>query len=107
MRLYLKTFDPRRLQFGLGRRPDRLSLRRFSAVLRGLEAGQLVNVDVTKDGVTSLSGTYNVSESDYASPQFDISEYKYGDFTAAAGNTTGVDTEGLSGAQVPAPIPTI
>jgi hypothetical protein len=60
---------------------------------------QLVDVDVTKDGVTSVAGTYNVAEQDYASPQLDLSEYQYGTFTPA-GTASGVDTDGLSGAQV-------
>lgn len=63
-------------------------------------SNQPVNVDVTENGTSFVSGSYNVAEQDFASPLWDEDEYQYSTFLPAAGNTTGIDSDGLSGASI-------
>lgn len=63
-------------------------------------SNQPVNVDVTENGTSFVSGSYNVAEQDFASPLWDEDSYTYGTFLPAAGNTTGIDSDGLSGATI-------
>ena len=61
---------------------------------------QPVNVEVTENGTSFVSGSYDVSEKDFASPLLDYNSYQYGNFVPAADNTAGTDSLGLSGASV-------
>lgn len=61
---------------------------------------QPVNVDVTQNGVTTIAGSYQVKEEDYESKIWDHAVYKFGDFTPSADNTTGIDSDNLSGTTV-------
>ncbi|BBX46827.1 hypothetical protein GCM10009641_40200 [Mycobacterium cookii] len=61
---------------------------------------QPVNVDVTQNGVTTIAGSYNVSEQDYENQFLDQAIYKFGNFTPAADNLTGINSDNLAGTQV-------
>jgi hypothetical protein len=63
-------------------------------------SNQPVNIDVTENGTSFVSGSYNVAEQDFASPLWDWDQYKYSNFLPAADNTTGIDSDGLSGATI-------
>jgi hypothetical protein len=63
-------------------------------------SNQPVNVEVTENGTSFVSGSYDVQEHDFASSLLDQNSYQYGDFAPAADNTTGIDSDGLSGATV-------
>jgi hypothetical protein len=61
---------------------------------------QPVNVEVTENGTSFVSGSYTVTEKDFASPYLDQDSYQYSTFVPAADNTSGIDSDGLSGATV-------
>ncbi len=61
---------------------------------------QPVNVEVTTQNGTSISGSYDVKEEDYESKLLDHAMYKFGDFTPSADNTTGIDSDDLAGTKV-------
>jgi hypothetical protein len=62
---------------------------------------QPTNVDVTDSSfVNGVSGSYDVSERDISTPYVDDVTYHYGDFTVAADNASGIDSDGLAGATV-------
>jgi hypothetical protein len=63
-------------------------------------SNQPVNVEVTENGTSFVSGSYNVAEQDFASPLWDEDSYTYSPFLPAADNTTGIDSLGLSGASI-------
>jgi hypothetical protein len=63
-------------------------------------SNQPVNVDVTENGTSFVSGSYTVAEQDFASPLWDEDQYNYSTFVPAADNTTGTDSLGLSGASI-------
>jgi hypothetical protein len=63
-------------------------------------SNQPVNVEVTDNGTSFVSGSYNVTEQDFASPLLDQNSYKYSNFVPAADNTTGINSDGLSGVSV-------
>lgn len=47
-----------------------------------------------------ISGSYDVSEQDYSTALMDNAIYHFGNFTPAADNPSGADSDGLSGASV-------
>jgi hypothetical protein len=62
---------------------------------------QSTNVVVSDSSFTDgISGSYDVSEQDYSTAVMDNAIYHFGDFTAAADNPTGIDSDGLAGASV-------
>jgi len=62
---------------------------------------QPTNVDVAGSSfVNGISGSYDVTENDISTPDFDNVSYIFGDFTPAAGNASGIDSDGLAGASV-------
>jgi hypothetical protein len=63
-------------------------------------SNQPVNVEVTENGTSFVSGSYTVAEQDFASPLWDEDQYNYSTFVPAADNTTGTDSLGLSGASI-------
>jgi hypothetical protein len=61
---------------------------------------QPTNVEVTQGDKSSVAGSYDVKEFDYESKVMDHAEYKFGDFTPSASNTTGIDSDDLAGTKV-------
>ncbi len=62
---------------------------------------QPTNVDVAGSPfVNGVSGSYDVSEEDTSTPYIDDVTYHFGDFTPAADNASGIDSDGLAGATV-------
>ncbi|MBV8863325.1 MAG: hypothetical protein JO082_07870 [Mycobacterium sp.] len=62
---------------------------------------QPTNVDAAGSPfVNDVSGSYDVSETDIESPYIDDVTYNFGTFTPAADNSSGIDSDGLSGATV-------
>jgi hypothetical protein len=62
---------------------------------------QPTNVDVAGSSFANgISGSYDVTENDISTPYFDNVSYMFGDFTPAADNASGIDTDGLAGASV-------
>lgn len=73
----------------------------FRPILEEWTDNQPTNVDVAGSSfVNGVSGSYDVSELDVATQEFDDVTYKFGDFTAAADNPSGIDSDGLAGATV-------
>ena len=73
----------------------------FRPFLTDWQQNQPVNVEVPGSSFANdISGSYVVSEQDFQSPLMDNAIYKYGDFTSAATNPSGIDSDGLSGASV-------
>jgi hypothetical protein len=62
---------------------------------------QPTNVDVAGSSFTGdVSGSYDVSELDLSTQKIDDVTYHFGDFTPAADNPSGIDSDGLAGATV-------
>jgi hypothetical protein len=62
---------------------------------------QPTNVDVAGSSFAGgISGSYDVSENDISTPYLDEATYTFGNFTPAADNAGGIDTDGLAGATV-------
>jgi hypothetical protein len=62
---------------------------------------QPTNVDVAGSSLAGgISGSYDVTENDISTPFLDNVSYKFGDFTPAADNASGIDSDGLAGATV-------
>ncbi|HME78793.1 MAG TPA: hypothetical protein VKI00_25020 [Mycobacterium sp.] len=62
---------------------------------------QPTNVDVAGSSFAGdVSGSYDVSELDLSTQQLDDVTYHFGDFTPAADNPSGIDSDGLAGATV-------
>lgn len=62
---------------------------------------QPTNVDVAGSSFTGgISGSYDVSENDISTPYLDEATYVFGNFTSAADNVSGIDSDGLAGATV-------
>lgn len=62
---------------------------------------QPTNVDVAGSSFAGgIAGSYDVSENDISTPYLDEATYDFGNFTAAAGNTSDIDSGGLAGAKV-------
>jgi hypothetical protein len=80
--------------------PTDASYEGFRPLATQWDSNQPVNVEVT-DGTSSfVSGSYDVTEKDFASPLLDQNSYQYGNFLPAADNTAGTNSDGLSGATV-------
>ncbi len=89
------------MHFGVGRHPTDVFYGGFRPFFTDWQDTQPVNVDVTGSGFAGgVSGSYSVSEQDIQTPILDNAIYHYGDFTPALDNTTGVDSDGLSGVSV-------
>lgn len=62
---------------------------------------QPTNVEVAGSSFTGgIAGSYDVSENDISTPYLDEATYEFGNFTAAADNSSGIDSLGLAGATV-------
>ena len=62
---------------------------------------QPTNVDVAGSSFPGgISGSYDVSENDISTPYLDEATYVFGNFTPAADNVSGIDSDGLAGATV-------
>lgn len=62
---------------------------------------QPTNVDVADSSFTNgISGSYDVTENDISTPTLDNVSYLFGDFTPAADNASGIDSDGLAGAKI-------
>jgi len=62
---------------------------------------QPANVDVADSSFANdVAGSYDVSEDDISTPYIDDVTYNFGNFTPAADNPGGIDSDGLSGASV-------
>ena len=72
----------------------------FRPIATEWTSNQPVNVEVTENGTSFVSGSYNVNEQDFASSVWDEDSYHYSNFLPAADNTAGTDSLGLSGASV-------
>jgi hypothetical protein len=79
--------------------PTGVSYEGFRPFATEWDSTQPVNVEVT-DGTSFVSGSYSVTEQDFASPTLDQDMYQYSTFVPAADNPTGIDSDGLSGATV-------
>ena len=80
--------------------PSDVAYAGFRPVATEWTSNQPVNVEVTENGTSFVSGSYTVAEQDFASPLWDENQYNYSTFVPAADNTTGTDSLGLSGASI-------
>jgi hypothetical protein len=73
----------------------------FRPLFEDWKDDQATNVVVGNSSFTDgISGSYDVSEQDYSTALMDNAIYKFGAFTAAGDNPTGIDSGGLAGASV-------
>jgi hypothetical protein len=83
-----------------GGEPSDVAYAGFRPLATEWTSNQPVNVEVTENGTSFVSGSYNVAEQDFASPLWDENSYTYSTFLPAADNATGIDSDGLSGASI-------
>jgi hypothetical protein len=82
-----------------GGNPTDVLYQGFRPVFTEWTDNQPTNVEVAgSDFAGGVSGSYNVSELDVATPYVDDVTYQFGNFTPAADNPGGIDSDGLAGA---------